>query len=98
MSQISELARKYDEEIQREKSEKEAYKVKLIKLYKASHYLAAPVTKWFSKYCPECGSRLSRNKITWVESIPNLPEYGLIHYSCNCGYEYSVLKNYGGID
>lgn len=94
----SELAQKYDEETERRREEKKAYKAKLEELAKASHYLPKPVSKWFRKYCPECGSRLNRNKITWVEPVPNLPEWGLIHYTCQCGYEYAVKKYYGGID
>jgi len=98
MADITELAHRYEEENQIKRSDRKAYKAKLLELAKASHYLAPPVTKWFRKYCPECGSRLSRNKIEWVEPVPSLPKYGLIHYSCHCGYKYAVLENYGGID
>ena len=98
MVQINELVEKYDDEVKKGKEEREAYKERLEKLAKAGHYLPKPVRHWFREFCPKCGNRLSRNKITWVEPIVNLPMYGLIHYTCPCGYEWAKKEYYGGID
>lgn len=55
--------------------------------------------KWWGIWmCPECSSKLEVEHKYRVIPVPNLPAHEDVKYSCKCGYIYTELVNWGGID